>query len=1447
MLHRITCTLLTLAVLAAQQPAPSSRAVDLLLGKARSLESRGRIDLAAQTWQQLLMIEPEQPEAIAGLARAAKVQGKQAEAQTYLDKLRKANPANPAIKQIEAIGKTEKRNPLLDEAAKLAGSGQSDKAVAAYRKAFGGKTPPAEWAIPYYETMAGTPEGWEEATAALEEVSRKNPGAPEYKLSLGRLYTYRPATRLKGLAMLESVTGPSAAQARPAWRQALVWENGSSRAAESLRAYLGRYPEAELEVLSKKQPPAPVQTAAGGVDVRRAYQALKNEDAGGAQGLFEEALRKNPKQSDALAGLGFVQMKQQDFSGALRSFEAAAAIAPDNRAIRDGYKEARFWVTMRDGAAALKNKRSEEAVSAFKKALAERPNHPLATESYAGALMQHGDYAVALPILERLAKADSSRLQTWKDIVTAKQQLSGAQAALDAANQIPALAAAKLNSDLDYLAALAGIQQRAGYTSDATKTFTKAAALAEKSRSELPVDVEMQLGSLYGNFGNAAYAVKHYRAAIQRAPENLDAWEGFMLASNRAKSAGQALQTLEGLPASVHEAAQARPSFLRAVATLEASIGRLDSAQSLLDKAQQIESADGKDPSLFTQVQTAQLWLQQGKGGVAAQKFAELTQAFPDNPEVWKGLVSGLHQSGAFDQAAETIHRIPPAVASALGGDPDYVGTAASLYKETGTNEDAVRFLREATARFVAEGRTIPPALTVQTGWLLLNQPGSERELFNLLRNARTRTDFPVAERKALNDIWTAWLTRSADTARINGDPKHAVAILEAGIRMMPEELRLQRALAAAVLTAGEAKRATAIYQTAGLRGAPATEYVGAIGAAMAAEETRLADAWLKEALTRYPADTELLSLAGKQAAAKGDFKKAEGFWRLALRGVEAQAQERVAEGLRTGPEGIPDLKTGNPTDDAGMVLLSKAQSQESADPAARTTVTYRLPWAIQPATSEMPATQQAAAPTKKLAEEPILISSLTGAVTQEASAKPAGQTTKDSLNRMLQALETRESRSELKRSLEKEPTQASGNPVTLPKPARIEDLLPSATPNTSLAMLLEPRATDSRAPESEKIMDRIQAMESRNSPYLGLGGKVVSRTGQAGFEKMMLQESTLESSTVVAGGLRATILARSVFADSTGPDGESLYRFGMLPQGDTFAGPSVNGFGAEAQLSGQNFGLRFGSTPRGFPVRNVIGGARFRPGGGPITLSFDRDSVKDTILSYAGAQDPISRRVWGGVIANSGNATANFGDEKSGVYFNFGFHHLTGQSVQTNRRIDGTLGTYWRLVHTPVGSLNAGLNLFAMSYSKNLRYFTVGHGGYFSPQRFLLFNVPITWSGKTRRLEYTVGTSIGSQSFTEDSSAYFPLDPLVQGKTGPYYPKLSSSGVNYNVDFRTAYQIAENWFLVGYLNVNNARFFSQQSAGISIKYSFRPRPLGADLMVPSVPDWRGNQPFGLQ
>lgn len=937
---------------------------------------------------------------------------------------------------------------------------------------------------------------------------------------------------------------------------------------------------------------------------------------------------------------------------------------------------------------------------------------------------------------------------------------------------------------------------------------------------------------------------------------------------NRAKQAGPALKALENLPPSVHAAAQSRPGFLRAVAALEAAVGNTESAESLLNSAVKTETADGKPASFYSQLQLAQLWIDQGKTHKAIATFSQLAKEYPANTEAYKGWVAALSKEKRYTEAEEVIRLAPSEVTSRLQSDPDHLSVVVGMYRDAGNTLGAVEVLQQASERLKSEGRFLPAPLVLQYGWSLLPQPGSGRELFALLREARTRTDFNPEQRKETNEIWTAWILQSADASVNAGEPQKAVAMLEGGIRMMPTNIKLQRSLASTLLTAGESKRALSIYKSMGWQGALATDYLSAVGAALTERDERSAASWLNEGLKKFPEEPELLSLAGKQAALRGDFKTAQALWRIALQSMEAAARTKAAAQLAAETPSLANLKIRDAADEVGTLVLtgSPASSETRTQADSAPPQTYRLPWntsVSKPVLMGTPATwkpfsKQTIVPASgsdallgelleasaSVKTEPPLLASLQP-VASSGSSMAVKHTSKEAVDQMLEALQSPASQSELLRQLQGETKKSGAGKVDTGLPRQdaspLADLLRS--PGTNVQTIIAPSAESG---EGKDIMDRIRMVESRNAPYAGLGGVFQSRNGQAGFERMLLQESTLESSKMLFPGVRASIVARSIFADSGAPTGNSEYRFGLLPAGDIFPAQSVSGLGAEAQISSENYGLRFGSNPRGFPVRNLLGGVRIRPAGGPITLMFERDSVKDTILSYAGARDPLSNRVWGGVVADAANATGNWGDERSGAYFNLGFQRLTGRSVQTNQRIDGTMGAYWRIAKVPVGSLGAGINLFAMHYEKNLRFFTLGQGGYFSPQRFLLFSVPVTWSGKAKQLEYRVATSIGSQSFTEDVSPYFPVDEAIQGKTGPYYPRFSSSGVNYSIDIRTAYQVAENWFLGGYLNANNARFYSLQSAGIFVKYSFRPRPLTSDFSLPSVPDWRGRQPWGL-
>src|SRR5215510_6021608 len=192
-----------------------SEGVDILLGKARSLEARGRMDLAAQNWNQVLLVDPNQTEALGGLARYARLNGDAAGERTYLDRVRKINPNDPVIAAVQKLRVLSAQDrSRLDEAGHLAAAHKPDEAMKIYQTVFGSEPPPGKYAESYYETAAASSGGRDNAVRQL----------------------------------LESIhDAGSVEQARSTWRRALDWEKDNPAVQETLEAYVRRYPDAELQ------------------------------------------------------------------------------------------------------------------------------------------------------------------------------------------------------------------------------------------------------------------------------------------------------------------------------------------------------------------------------------------------------------------------------------------------------------------------------------------------------------------------------------------------------------------------------------------------------------------------------------------------------------------------------------------------------------------------------------------------------------------------------------------------------------------------------------------------------------------------------------------------------------------------------------------------------------------------------------------------------------------------------------------------------------------------------------------------------------------------------------------------------------------------------------------------------------------------------------------------
>ena len=121
----------------------------------------------------------------------------------------------------------------------------------------------------------------------------------------------------------------------------------------------------------------------------------------------------------------------------------------------------------------------------------------------------------------------------------------------------------------------------------------------------------------------------------------------------------------------------------------------------MLTKARQIETTGGKDLSYATALQTAQVWLEQEKAVEAGKIFTLLRASHPEDPAVWKGCCSAASTNRApisrrLKRCAACLHSW-----TVLLPDAGYIGVVELLYKETGSSDEALRFLRDAAARML--------------------------------------------------------------------------------------------------------------------------------------------------------------------------------------------------------------------------------------------------------------------------------------------------------------------------------------------------------------------------------------------------------------------------------------------------------------------------------------------------------------------------------------------------------------------------------------------------------------------------------------------------------------------------------------------------------------------------------------------------------------------------
>ncbi|PIQ30310.1 MAG: hypothetical protein COS35_11365 [Zetaproteobacteria bacterium CG02_land_8_20_14_3_00_50_9] len=159
-------------------------------------------------------------------------------------------------------------------------------------------------------------------------------------------------------------------------------------------------------------------------------------------------------------------------------------------------------------------------------------------------------------------------------------------------------------------------------------------------------------------------------------------------------------------------------------------------------------------------------------------------------------------------------------------------------------------------------------------------------------------------------------------------------------------------------------------------------------------------------------------------------------------------------------------------------------------------------------------------------------------------------------------------------------------------------------------------------------------------------------------------------------------------------------------------------------------------------------------------------EPVRDFLVTYAGLQDPFGGQRWGktmryGLLTEGYNKIPNFDWADSfGISYQVKGEFLKGSNVRFNSHYSADLSLPYSFRYRQ-SIISVGPDVRVERYRANHQHFTIGYGGYFSPQHWITYGVNgQIVSDEAMDHSYRVFASSGYQIATQDGSAVLPLTP---------------------------------------------------------------------------------------
>jgi thioredoxin-like negative regulator of GroEL len=395
--------------------------------------------------------------------------------------------------------------------------------------------------------------------------------------------------------------------------------------------------------------------------------------------------------------------------------------------------------------------------------------------------------------------------------------------------------------------------------------------------------------------------------------------------------------------------------------------------------------------------------------------------------------------------------------------------------------------------------------------------------------------------------------------------------------------------------------------------------------------------------------------------------------------------------------------------------------------------------------------------------------------------------------------------------------------------------------------------------PEEQSTLNQVNQMlkqTSKSTATWVVGGVAIrGRDGESGLSKLTEARAPIQWSFIPIDSARVSINLAAVTLDAGSASDSASSRFGTgaLIQGevseeeglstldddeladiDSQGSQSASGLEVSLAIKDDNYSLDLGTTPIGFELNTLTGGASWSPkltNNLTLTLTGERRVLTESLLAYAGAIDSYSGNHWGQVSRNGLNIQLNFDDGETGFWANTSGWKYLGTNVADNESIEIGTGMYTRVYSTPEQELKVGASMVYKNFSENLSYFSYGQGGYFSPQNHISMSFPVSYRQDLSGFNVLVGGSVGYQSYSLDESAYYPENSTLQEELEEYvddgyseedyYSAESVSGFGYDVYASLEYEIMRHIYLEAKVSYDTFGEYNEFSGQLMLRRYF--------------------------